>query len=125
MPTILRLLSSSDDQTESSQLVANIVSYKAPDLSDLSGAKIVLAAFLRTGRVAEALDLGRKVASAPVQTQDMAEQEAASQAVQTLSQLVSFTFDTCFTCECAKIGGPVEAQPDVIVYMLLLQPYLH
>lgn len=125
MPTILRLLSSSDDQTESSQLIVNIVSYKAPDLSDISDAKIVLAAFLRTGRVAEAMDLGRKVALAPVQTQDVIEEEAARQAVQTLSDLVSFTFDTCFTCECAKIGGPIEAQPDVTVYTPLLQPFLH
>lgn len=98
MPSILRVLSSSDNQDEASQLIVSIMSYKSPGLQDMNDAKIVLTAYLRTGQVVEALALARKAALTPVQAGEEVNEDASAHVSQTISELTAFIFDTCFSC---------------------------
>lgn len=85
------------NQAESAELIINIVTYKYPDLQEMDDVRIGLAAFLRAGRVVEALELSRKVALANVQDDDP-EAEVLEQAGQVVSDVITFIFNTCFTC---------------------------
>lgn len=96
--SILQMLDASDDKSESAELIVNIVTYKYPDPQEMDQVKIILAAFLRLGRVTEALELSRRMALAGVQEDGDMEAEALEQAGRRISDIMSFIFDTCFTC---------------------------
>jgi hypothetical protein len=92
------MLNASDNRSESAELIVSIVTYKYPDPQEMDEVKIILAAFLRLGRVTEALELSRKMALAGVQEDGDIEAEALEQAGRRISDIISFIFDTCFTC---------------------------
>lgn len=91
------MLSSNDDVAESAELVVNLVTFKHPDLQELDDIKIVLAAFVRSGRVVEALEQSRKVSLTQVQAVADAGEKEVEQASKMVSDIVYFIFDTCFT----------------------------
>lgn len=99
VPAILRMLDGEQNKAETAELIVNIVTYKYPDLQEVEDVKIVLEAFLRVGRVAEALDLSRKIALASVQGEGDYDAEAVEQASQRTADLITFIFDTCYACK--------------------------
>lgn len=99
VPAILQSLDSQDNTTESAELIINIFTFKCPNLQDSDAVKIVIAAFLRLGRVVEALALSRKIALAGLQSESDFDADSVEQANQTMADLVYFIFDTCYTCE--------------------------
>jgi hypothetical protein len=93
------MLATASDQTEASKLIVNIFTYQAPDFADMEDAKIILAACLRTGRVVEALELGRKVAAGNIDEDGEVTEEAVQQTAQATSNIINFILDTCFSSE--------------------------
>lgn len=88
------------------QYIVNIIRYQKPDLADIEDVKLVLAAYLKTGKLLEAFDLARRTAIEAISAQN-AESEANSD-TGIIADLTNFILDTCFNSECCNVNTDVK-----------------